>query len=123
MVTNALGCTVEEWKNHLRDVQSEGGSVLDATVAFYFSQLQGVYGRPPFTVKIPGKDGNPVSVVFLAVERDAAWHSIRKESIPHFENWRLQKYRPRQEWVRARHKIDRILPKGLTQKELGDPYS
>ncbi len=122
MVTSALGCTVPEWKNHLQQVESAGGTFLDALATFYFSQLELVYGRPPFGVKIPGKDGNPVSIVFLAVERDAAWHSVRKESIPHFEQWRLQKYLPRKEWVRTRHKIDRDLPKGLKQAELEDSY-
>ena len=122
IVTSALGCTVSEWRNHLRQVESEGGTFLDALAVFYFSQLESVYGRPPFAVKIPGKDGNPVSIVFLAVEQDAAWHSIRKESIPRFEEWRQQKYEPRKEWVRRRHRIDRNLPKGLKQAELKDSY-
>ena len=122
MVTSGLGCSVPEWESHLQEVESEGGTFLDALAVFYFSQLENLYGRPPFAVKIPGKDGNPVSIVFLAVDRDAAWHSIRKESIPHFEQWRQQKYLPRKEWVRTRHKIDREMPKGLKQTELNDTY-
>jgi three-Cys-motif partner protein len=123
MVTQALGCSLPEWNSYLQQVESEDGTFLDALAGFYFSQLEDLYGRPPFAVKIPGKDGNPVSIVFLVVERDAAWHSIRMESIPHFEKWLQQKYQPRKEWVRSRHKIDRAMPKGQTQTELKDSYS
>ena len=122
IVTRVLGCSVPEWKDHLEQVESEGGTVLDALVMSYFSQLQSVYGRPPFAVKIPGKDGNPVSVVFLAVEHNAAWYSIKNESIPQFEQWRMHKYTPRKEWVRTRHKIDRTITKGQTQTELDESY-
>jgi three-Cys-motif partner protein len=122
MVTRALGCSVGEWEGHLQHVESDGGTFLDALTVFYFSQLRSLYGRDPATVTIPGKDGNPVSVVFLAVERPAAWYSIKKESIPYFEHWREHKYQPRKEWVRKRHKIDRNMPKGQKQTELENSY-
>ncbi len=123
MVTRALGCSAPEWEDHLREVESSGGTSLDALTTFYFSQLQELYSRDPEATTITGKDGNPVSVVFLAVERPAAWYSIRRESIPRFEDWREHKYEPRKEWVRRRHKIDRNMPKGQKQTELEDSYT
>lgn len=120
IVTSVLGCTEAEWKLHLREVESADGSVLDALTTYYMRQVEAVYGRTPFVVPVAGKDGNPVSMIFLVVERDAAWHSIRRESLPHFENWLSVKYEPRKEWVRARHKIDRTLPAGQKQKGLDE---
>jgi three-Cys-motif partner protein len=122
IIAEALGCTVQEWKAHLQTVEATGGSVLDALSSFYYDQLQKLYGREPFAVNIPGKDGNPVSVVFFAVERDAAWHSIRKETLPYFGQWLKQEYRPRKEWVRARHKLDRDIPPGQKQTGLYEPF-
>ncbi len=122
IIAEALGCTVDEWEAHRKTVEATGGTVLDALSSFYYGQLQKLYGREPFAVNIPGKDGNPVSVVFLAVEHDAAWHSIRKETLPHFDHWLKQEYKPRKEWVRARHKIDRDLPPGQKQKGLYEPF-
>jgi len=120
LVTTVLGCSEAEWRTHLGTVRDEGGSILDALTTFYMQQIQAVYGRPPFVVPVQGKDGNPVSMLFLAVERDAAWHSIRRESIPYFVNWRAAKYEPRKEWVRARHRIDRSVPEGQRQTDLGE---
>ncbi len=118
LVTAVLGCSVPEWQAHLASVQDAEGSVLDALTTFYMMKIESVYGRPCFVVPVAGKDGNPVSMLFMAVEHDAAWHSIRRESIPHFENWRTAKYEPRKEWVRARHRMDRALPKGQRQTEI-----
>ncbi len=122
MVTEALGCSTDEWQGHLHQVESEGGTFLDALTTFYFSQLRTLYRREPEAVLIPGKDGNPVSVIFIAVDNPAAWYSIRKESIPHFEHWRAQKYNPRKEWIRRRHKLDRNLPEGQRQAGLEDGF-
>lgn len=122
IVTKALGCSSDEWQDHLNQVESEGGTFLDALTTFYFSQLRALYRREPEAVLIPGKDGNPVSVIFIAVENPAAWYSIRKESIPRFEHWRAQKYTPRKEWVRRRHRLDRSLPKGQKQAGLEDGF-
>lgn len=121
-IAPALGCTVAEWEAHKAAVEAQDGTVLDALSSFYYSQLTQLYAREPFAVNIPGKDGNPVSVVFFAVQRDAAWHSIRKETLPHFASWLEQEYKPRKEWVRARHKIDRDLPQGQSQRGLFDSF-
>jgi three-Cys-motif partner protein len=120
LVTAVLGCTESEWEAHAARVSAESGSSLDALTTYYMAQIETVYGRPPFVVPVAGKDGNPVSMLFLAVEHDAAWHSIRRESIPHFEDWRTTKYEPRKEWVRTRHRMDRTLPEGHRQKGLDD---
>ncbi len=122
MVTRALGCSTTEWESHLDEVESAGGTSLDALATFYLSQLETIYGREPVAVLIPGKDGNPVSVIFIAVEKPAAWYSIRRESIPHFQHWREHKYNPRKEWVRTRHKIDRAMPRGQKQAGLEDSF-
>jgi three-Cys-motif partner protein len=118
VITTALGCSEADWSEHRAEVERTGGNVLDALTSFYFDRLIGVYGRPPFVLGIPGKDGNPVSMIFMAVEHEAAWHSIRRESLPHFATWLSQKYEPRKEWVRAKHRIDRHVPKGQRQAEL-----
>lgn len=120
IVARVLGCSEPVWLAHLREVQARDGSVLDALTTLYMSQIEYVYGRPPFVVPVAGKDGNPVSMLLLAVEHDAAWHSIRRESIPFFENWRETKYEPRKDWVRAKHRIDREMPKGQRQRDLDE---
>ena len=120
VISEALGCSLKQWEEHSEKVQREGGTILDALSSFYISQLSGLYRRPPLSVKFSGKDGNPVSIAFIVVERDAAWFMSLKEALPQFEEWRVGIYEPRKEWVRLHHRFDRGLPAGQHQADLAD---
>jgi three-Cys-motif partner protein len=120
VIGEALGCSETEWRAHLGKIEADNGTVLDALSSYYFTNLKHLYGRPPLSVRFSGKDGNPVSVAFLAVEHNAAWFMIMQESLPHFEEWRLTKYEPRKEWVRLHHRTDRDLPAGQRQSDLDE---
>jgi three-Cys-motif partner protein len=120
IIAEALGCSIDEWAAHAERVQREGGTVLDALSSFYLSQLTRLYGRPPLSVKFSGKDGNPVSIAFIVVEHNAAWFMSLKEALPQFQEWQVEKYEPRKEWVRLHHRYDRTAPDGQRQADLAE---
>jgi hypothetical protein len=119
IVTSVMGCSESEWSAHQHEVLAGGGSLLDAFTTHYIRQVESAYGRRPFVVPVAGKDGSPVSMIFLVVERDSVWHTLRRESIPHLENWPSARYEAREEWVRRGHPSDRPPPEG--QKRRGAP--
>jgi hypothetical protein len=70
-------------------------------------------------LNVPGVDGNIVYVLFLCVEHDAAFHSIRKIALPEFQKWQVEKFKPKAANHSANRSVDRAAAKqGHQQKRL-----
>jgi three-Cys-motif partner protein len=107
ILSTALGMPESEWRPQIETLQEGGLNTRQAIVQLYGERLTKLYGREPWVIDVPGIDGNIVYVLFLCLERDAAFHSVRKILLPAYEKWKAEKFKPRAQGVSANRSVDR----------------
>lgn len=111
IVSTALGMPEDGWRPRVEELQENGLNTREALVQIYGDRLTGIYGKPPWQIDVPGVKGNIVYVLFLCLQHDAAFHSVRKILLPKFKEWKSKKFDPSAATLAANRTADRTAEK------------
>ncbi len=107
VVSAALGMDEAEWRPAVEALEQIGLNKREAVVEIYGRRLEALFGKPPYTIEVKSVHGPVVYVVFFCSSNDAAFHMMRKESLPKYAQWQERKWKPRAKGIVASKKADK----------------